>query len=297
MVDPPLRRFPSYGYQDLASDVRTAGTLPGDNYFGIRAGEWTSGLLSPISILAHEVGHRWLAFVPFVHPTKGVSADSYDLLFAPGNAHWSRFANTRLPVEQFADGPRASAVEGNALLDLGTEPFRPEIFRAGCTGPGEHTFRSDPEELTDGYSALDQYLMGLRPAGQVGGFWYVDEPRDAFSGESLEGTSAYYPFRNMVFCGKRVDLTVADIAAYPGVGPRVPAVGDEGDTDELGNPAADVKTMAFILLAEKGDPSSPSLGGDILHVDAFRRLFEDYANGPATGWRGRFDTSLRPRVH
>lgn len=29
----------------------------------------------------------------------------------------------------------------------------------------------------------------------------------------------------------------------------------------------------------------------------FRKAWERYANGAATGWRGRFDTSLTPKIY
>jgi hypothetical protein len=52
---------------------------------------------------------------------------------------------------------------------------------------------------------------------------------------------------DIVFCGERVNLTVSNIQALPGVGPRIPAIGDEID-DAAGNAAPNVKTMAFVLL-------------------------------------------------
>jgi hypothetical protein len=94
-----------------------------------------------------------------------------------------------------------------------------------------------------------------------------------------------------------VDLTVGNIQAFPGIGPRTPAIGDELDEDADGNPADDVKTMAFILLVEQGPPKSPAYASAIRQVDNFRRTWQTYANGKATGGRGRFDTSLNPAIH
>ena len=33
-------------------------------------------------------------------------------------------------------------------------------------------------EITEGYSALDQYVIGLRGPGEIAPFFYVDEPDD-----------------------------------------------------------------------------------------------------------------------
>jgi hypothetical protein len=102
---------------------------------------------------------------------------------------------------------------------------------------------------------------------------------------------------DIVFCGKRVNLTVSNIQAFPGVGPRVPAIGDEIDEDAAGNAATDVKTMAFILLVSAGPPNSAAHAAAIRQVDTFRSTWQTYVNGSATDGRGRFDTSLDPAVH
>jgi hypothetical protein len=273
------------GADQFSRRARVMGTLNGD--FGAH-GAYTLGLNSAMSIMGQEAGHRWLAFVPFVHPTKGIGFDSFDLL-GRDFAHWSFFFNVRVPDSQFGGDPRASSSEGNAIGDLG-------LF-GGCEGTGEHVFLTERNELIDGYTQLDQYLMGLRPAAEVGSFWYVDEPNSISTGGSLEGVRSFAAQDDIAFCGKRVDLTVANIQAFPGIGPRTPAIGDEVDEDADGNPADDVKTMAFILLVEQGQPKAPAHASAIGQVDNFRRTWQTYANGKATGGRGRFDTSLNPAIH
>jgi hypothetical protein len=239
-----------------------------------------------MSIMGQEAGHRWLAFVPFVHPTKGISPESLDLL-GRDFAHWSFFFNVQVPAGQFSGDPRASSAEGNAIVDFGGPAF------GFCANPGERAFLTQRDELVDGYTELDQYFMGLRPANQVGPFWYADEPRSAFTGASLEFARSFAAQDDVFFCGKRVDLSVANIQRFPGIGPRNPALGDEND-DGQGN---DVKTMAFILLVEQGPPNSGAHASAIRQVDAFRRTWQSYANGVATGGRGKFDTSLNPPVY
>ena len=284
LVDPPIDMFRSSGGASILGP-------PGADQFSRRArlmgtdanGIYDRGLNSAMSVMGQEVGHRWGAYVPFVHPTKGISFDSFDLL-GRDFAHWSFFFNVRVPASQFGGDPRSSSLEGNAIIDFGGP------LAGFCTGSGEGAFRTEGHELVDGYTNLDQYLLGLRRAEEVGSFWYVDEPRAA-TGQSLEGFRGRLAFEFFFFCGKRVNLTVANIQAFPGVGPRIPALGDEDD-DGQGN---DVKTMAFILLVEQGPPSSHASA--ISQVDNFRRTWQEYANGPATGGRGKFDTSLNPAVH
>ncbi len=314
LVNPPIRKFrfssqvPGAtldgppGADQISRRARRFGTLQGD--FGF-SGAYTLGLNSAMSLMAQEAGHRWLAFPAFAHPTKGIALpDSADLL-GRQLAHWSFFFNVRVPETQFAGDPRASGEEGNALLDLGPDPF-PGQLPVPCTNPGESTFLTEPNELIDGFTELDQYLMGLRRENEVSPFWYVDEPRSAFNGASLEpgfppaGLATFAAQDDVIFCGKRVDLTVQDIQDvgiflnFPPNGPRIPEIGDETDEDADGNPAVDVKTMAFILLFQNEPGIRQS---SIRQVDTFRETWEAYSNGPATGGLGRFDTSLDPAIH
>jgi len=303
LVDPPIQMFrfaggasPNFsplgppGSEHLSRRARRMGTLhPGDTVSALFAkdGAYTIGLNSPMSVMAQEVGHRWLAFVPFVHPTKGIGPDSFDLL-GRGLAHWSFFFNVRVPQNQFGGDPRASSAEGNAIIDFGGNVF------GDCVNPGQTRFRTEGNELIDGYTLLDQYLMGLRQASEVGPFWYIDEPTTPVAGASFEAIRSRDALDDVGVCGKRVDLTLANIQSYPGVGPRVPAIGDEIDRDPTGAPKPDVKTMAFVLLVQQGTQSHAAA---ISQVDNFRRTWKTYGNGPATAGRGRFDTSLNPMIY
>lgn len=100
-----------------------------------------------------EILHRWAADVPFPH------ADG----FGP---HWNFYLDTSVPAAQFEGPPRAFALEGNVLQDLGPA--------AECAG--RNRFETHPDELADGYSALDQYLMGVRQAGEVGPLVRAENP-------------------------------------------------------------------------------------------------------------------------
>ena len=87
---------------------------------------------STLSVLAHEVGHRWLANARF----RDGATTSTELL-GRDEVHWSFFADT--------DG---SFLEGNDIAPQADGRFR----TAGAS------LR---------YSALDQYLMGMRDASEV----------------------------------------------------------------------------------------------------------------------------------
>jgi hypothetical protein len=330
------------------SQVRIDGTLAPDGgewsrHFA-RGGEYSNRLFSPMVLMSHEILHRWCARVLFVHPTKGVGFDSFDLL-GRDTQHWSWFVDTSVPAGSFADAPRSSVMEGNVIVDLG----RPAAYRGApvLLDAGEHVFATPTTALVDGYSALDQHLMGLRRATAVGPFFYVDEPKSILTGQSLDAFDAENPLNTAVtmrgwspmggiaFKGKRVDLTIQNIQDYEALregrdnprgrrfwGPRGnlrvryfrgtglvdPAgdasvvlsesdreLGDEADAIDAAGKPIDVKTQAFILLVESGTPSAHSSA--IAQVDAFRRAWQDYGNGPATGGRGQFDTRLAPPIH
>ena len=312
LENPPIKKFRFAGA--AASDgppgrnqdtnrARQAGTLNGD--FGAH-GPYTLGLNSAMSIMAQEAGHRWLTFPLINHPTTGFGfPDSWDLL-GRAFAHWSFFFNVTVPPSQFGGDPRSSSAEGNAIRDLnGAIP--------ACTALGTGSFLNEPDQLVDGFTLLDQYMMGLLEPGDIGDFWYVDEPTFT-SGASLE-FAAGFSSQDLAFCGKRVDLTLTDITdvndvvfggGFPnngvrffldrdnGFAPVFGVLGDEIDQDSDGNHVLDVKTMAFVLIVET-DPGKKSSA--VKQVNTFRETWEVYGNGPATAGLGRFDTSLDPDTY
>ena len=312
LVNPPIKKFRFSGGAavngppgpgQITSRARWAGTLNGD--FDAH-GSYTLGLNSAMSIMGQEAGHRWLAFPVFFPlappPNFDFPGDLFDLL-GRADAHWSFFHNVTVPPGQFGGVARASSAEGNAIRDLGAAASAG--LPAACNaGLGESTFLTEQNELVDGFTELDQYFMGLRSAASVSPFWYVDDPRSAFSGNSLAFANSFGPQDDVIMCGKRFELTVADITnagtvfGIPENGPRIPAIGDENDAADnaagCGAGPIDVKTMAFVVLVP-GDPSQHTDG--IAQVDTFRSTWQTYANGPATGGLGKFDTSLTPDCH
>lgn len=303
LVNPPIKMFRTAalksapGSEQLSIRARWAGTLNGD--FGAH-GSYTLGLNSAMSIMGQEAGHRWLAFEAILPPAP--DAGFFDLL-GRAAAHWSFFFNVEVPASYFPDGdPRASSAEGNVIRELGADPQ--------C--PGQTLFETHPNELVDGYTLLDQYIMGLRPASDVPPMWYIKNPTIISPAGALLGLNSASGARDdILICGDRQDILLSDITnlgiafGLPSNGPRevfdrvtglslgnIP--GDEIDMDANGNPADDVKTMAFVLITESDNGVN---NGSVNQIDTFRQTAEDYLNGAATGGLGRFDTSLDPAVH
>ena len=95
-----------------------------------------------LSVMGQEVGHRWLAYVPFRDRT-GTRSNA---LLGRDDAHWSFFFDSD-----------ASVMEGNDIEDLGGGQFR-------------------TVDAVKRYSRLDQYIMGLIPPSNVPTFFYVESP-------------------------------------------------------------------------------------------------------------------------
>jgi hypothetical protein len=245
------------------------------------------------------------------------------------NAHWSVFFNSATPYHPGYAPYNYSDLEGSHLIDCEAEPTLCDAIvadehqardpRPRCA-PGKTLFVGAPHERGDGFAPLDLYQMGLMTEEEVGPFWYVSEPRPAYNDLDLDiqELARWQNSREGVFfCGNRVDLTVDDIVRHPMMGPRISpaslagyAYGDEVDTDvdpggapvpgeawsdltdARGNP--DVKTGAYILVVDDEPLDVTRHAGAIRHVDLIRRTYTDYVNGPATGHRARFNSSLRP---
>ncbi|MEO8359471.1 MAG: hypothetical protein ABI672_05520 [Vicinamibacteria bacterium] len=136
-----------------------------------------------LSVLAHEVGHRWLATARF--NDGGVSSGE---LLGRQQAHWSFYMNSS-----------GSHDEGNQIEDLGGGLFR--------TGPSSQR-----------YGPLDQYLMGLRPAAEVPPFFVI---RNAVLNGAQTAERA--PESNVDIRGTRKDVTVNDVIAALGPRQPAPA--------------------------------------------------------------------------
>ena len=140
-----------------------------------------------LTILAHELGHRFLAYTPFKDPETGTLSDA---MLGRQFAHWSFFLNSG-----------ASVLEGNAIKDNG-EGTSPRFVTTAATQT---------------YSLLDQYLMGLRDPSEVPPTFLVTSPTSTTT--SL-GNASRSPEVGVEFDGVRKEIRVEDI--IEAVGARRP---------------------------------------------------------------------------
>ena len=138
---------------------------------------------STVAVLAHEVGHRWLAFLEF----RDHDDDRSEELLGRDGSHWSFFFDSD-----------ASVMEGNDIEDLGGGAF-------------------ETVAAAERYSLLDQYAMGLVPASAVPPFFYVENPTNVSPSRDREDA----PDVGVEFNGTRRDVLIQDIIAIHG--DRVPS--------------------------------------------------------------------------
>jgi hypothetical protein len=191
-------------------------------------------------ILGHEVGHRWLARASFRDAT---GRDSSALL-GRGLTHWSFFFNSD-----------ASVLEGNQIEPIGGGRFL-------------------TVDIARGYCALDQYLMGLRPAAEVPSFFYVDEPDDFRPEQAFKFSSG--PEVGVSFSGIRRDVSMAEVVAA--LGPRAPDA----------RSAPKLLRQAFVLVADDTAGATPE------RVRALARIRARFAPWyhEATSGLGAVDSTL-----
>jgi hypothetical protein len=190
-------------------------------------------------ILGHEVGHRWLTRVRF----RDAQGDGNGLL-GRGLVHWSFFLDSD-----------ASVMEGNEIEDRGGGRFETVDFARR-------------------YSALDQYVMGLRAPEEVPPVFFVERADDFRPSRAYRASNA--PEAGVSFTGVRREVRIEDVVAE--LGPRVP--------DHTRSPR--LMRQAFVLVS---DAESPASEARRLAVARIRSRFEqDYAR--ATGGRGAVETTL-----
>jgi uncharacterized protein (TIGR03437 family) len=196
-----------------------------------RAGTGDTGL----TVVAHEAGHLFLAFA------SNREGSSRPMLGRQG-FHWA-----------FTFNSEASLLEGNRIEDSG-EGASPR-FRTIAT--------------VEGFSPLDQYLMGLRAPGDVPPTFYVQN-----SGLSPNLTA---PRVGTTFNGTRRNIGVEEIIAAEGR--RTPDHTVEQRRYRIG----------FVLIVPTG--STPT-AEELAKVDLYRRELEA-AWTRYSGGRASLDTSFR----
>lgn len=197
---------------------------------------------TPVTVLAHEAGHLFLAFASVREPGNPSSRP----MLGRQTAHWN-----------FTFNSEASLLEGNRIRDngVGTSP------------------RFETVAVTEQYSPLDQYLMGLRPKEEVPPLFYV-------SGSTVSGFFPPPPQIGRTFDGVRRDVTVDDLIAAEG----------------RRTPDSTVSQRRFrigvVLIVPRGtEPSAEQ----IAQVESYRREFESFY-GRATGQRAVMDATLKKAV-
>jgi hypothetical protein len=189
---------------------------------------------SALSVLAHEVGHRWLVNARF-RDGAGTSAE----LLGRDEVHWSFFFDS--------DG---SFLEGNDI--------QPQ---------SESQFRTVGASLR--YSALDQYLMGMRDASEVPPVFFVRNPT------GTDTNPGQTPASGVSFAGTRKDVGIGDIVSA--LGSRSPA----------GTPWARPFREAFVFVAVGAPPDAPAID----KVERIRAAFPAFFAQAVEG-RGRVDPTL-----
>jgi uncharacterized protein (TIGR03437 family) len=131
---------------------------------------------TPVSILAHESGHLFLALVSVPSPTGA----SFPPMLGAGLAHWA-----------FPFHSDASVMEGNRIEDMG--PSANPRYRTTAT--------------VQHYSALDQYLMGFRSPQEV-------PPSFAVLNSGFANSKG--PQFGVTFNGTRLDIPIEDVVKAAG---------------------------------------------------------------------------------
>ncbi len=132
---------------------------------------------SMLTVVAHEVGHRYLAYAFVEDPLTGRLSNA---LLGRQNAHWSFFFNSD-----------ASVLEGNAIRDNGPS-----------ASPRFSTFAASQT-----YSSFDQYLMGFREASEVAPTFMVENP----TGGIRLGNASRSPEVGVQFDGQRREVRIEEL--------------------------------------------------------------------------------------
>jgi len=195
---------------------------------------------TPITILGHETGHLFLALASVTDPNDPSSQP----MLGWGGVHWS-----------FVYDSEASLVEGERIADHG----------AGVSP------RFVTTDTVQGYSPLDQYLMGFRPAEQVPDtFLVTDYPAYV--------SPLWHPQSGVAFDGARRNVSVNDIIQVEGR--RTPDY----------TVAQRRFRFALILVVAQGSQPSTS---DVSQIDTYRQLFETFYDTVASSNNAVADTTLK----
>ncbi|MCZ2077260.1 MAG: hypothetical protein LC130_19960 [Bryobacterales bacterium] len=196
---------------------------------------------TPMTVLAHEAGHLFLAYASVRDP---LNPGARPMLGRQG-AHWA-----------FTFNSEASLLEGNRIEDR------------GATADPDSRFLTT--KTVEGFSPLDQYLMGFRAAEEVSPTFLVEN--DGTS--SVSASRAPQP--GVAFGGRRRNISIQEIIQVEGR--RTPDV----------TVSQRRFRFAFILIVPAGqDPKAE----DLVKLETFRAEFERFYS-EATSRRAIADASL-----
>ena len=195
-----------------------------------------------LTVLGHEAGHLFLAYSSVRNPANAAARPMLGRDFF----HWNFFFNSE-----------ASLLEGNRIADAG-EGASPRFSTVATV---------------EGYSALDQYLMALRPPEEVAPTFFVEN-----TSIPLIGTN---PRVGVRFDGSRRDVKVEEI------------IGVEGRLIPDQSISQRKFRFAFVLVIREGSAASATA---VDQLETLRKQFE-VAFAGYTGGRAQAVTSLSNNLH
>lgn len=195
---------------------------------------------TPLSTIAHETGHLFLAYAS-VRDEFGDTP-----MVGHQGAHWD-----------FKFNSEASLLEGNRIQDNGPAAS-PRFLTTGTV---------------EGFSALDQYLMGLRAAEGVPDTFYVANARGLSS-------STILPKVGVAFDGERRDVNIRQI------------INAEGRRTPDHTVSQRKFRFAFLLITAEGKTPTAE---ELAQIESYRDQFVPYFQ-KATGQNATADTSIRRSV-
>jgi uncharacterized protein (TIGR03437 family) len=198
---------------------------------------------TPMTVLGHEAGHLFLAFASVTDPEN----PSTKPMLGRALVHWSFLFNSE-----------ASLLEGNRIQDNGPNAS-PRFVTIGTV---------------QGYSALDQYLMGFRAPEEVPPTFLVSNSPEISSGSRS-------PQTGVVFNGQRRDITIDQL--IDSTGRRTPD----------STVAQRRFRFGFILIVAQG--TTPS-AAQIAQIESYRSNFEAFYQ-QATASRATAEATLKRAVH
>ncbi len=227
------------GIFDASSQFGNPKNLLGVNYMNssyTSPGQTSPSLLQAnFSVLTHEIVHQWAMFIGD-RISCGVDCASGWKFKADDAWHFSRWANTKFT----RNGQMLSDVNGG--------------FAWTDNGNGTYTVG---DSVTQGFSPLTLYLMGLLPASSFSGFSFIQPTTNDYNLTTVTGSLK--------------TLSLSDLVRQYGV-----------RTPDYSSSQKDFK-MAYVILAHKGEqPTKDQLDAINYIADNYPKQWSIETNGAST---------------